>query len=79
MNKDDDFENLTEEEKARRGMALLGILGLGAIKNGRTTDAIETIAKTNKELYDAYINVGFTPDQAMDLVKSLNDAALPRR
>lgn len=78
MNKDD-FENLTEEEKARRGMALLGILGLEAIKNSQTADPVETLAKTNKELYDAYIKAGFTPDQAMDLVKSLNYAMSPRR
>lgn len=36
------------------------------------TEIFATVANTKKNQYDAYVNVGFTPEQAMSLV--LNDA-----
>lgn len=65
MGKDDE---LTEEEKARRGMELLGLLtAMSAAKKAQ--NPVLQMAKTEKDLYDNYIKVGFTPDQALTLTR----------
>ena len=65
MGKDDE---LTEEEKARRGMELLGLLtAMSAAKKAQNPGL--QMAKMEKDLYDNYIKVGFTPDQALTLTR----------
>lgn len=34
--------------------------------------AMQDLAKTNKELFDAHIKAGFTPEQAIQIVLSVN-------
>lgn len=34
--------------------------------------AMQDLAKTNKELFDAHIKVGFTPEQAIQIVSAAN-------
>lgn len=34
--------------------------------------AMRDLAKTNKELFDAHIKVGFTPEQAIQIVSAAN-------
>lgn len=63
-----DNENLTEEEKARRGLELLGLItAMSATKKAQNPGL--QVAKMEKELYDNYISVGFNPDQALTLTR----------
>lgn len=34
--------------------------------------AMQDLAKTNKELFDAHIKAGFTPEQAIQIVSAAN-------
>lgn len=34
--------------------------------------AMQDLAKTNKELFDAHIKAGFTPEQAIQIVSAVN-------
>lgn len=34
--------------------------------------AMQDLAKTNKELFDAHLKVGFTPEQAIQIVSAAN-------
>lgn len=76
MGRNDD-EELSEEEKARRGMALMGILNY--IRNANKDDDNDNefkaqalgVARTFKIQYDAFLQVGFTRDEAMELVTAL--------
>ena len=38
--------------------------------------AFAAIAKARKAYYDAHIDAGFTPDQAMELVRSFSEQAV---
>lgn len=43
------------------------------------TGAFAAIAQARKAYYDAHVEAGFTPEQAMDMVRQFNDqTALPR-
>ena len=40
------------------------------------SSAFAAIAKARKAYYDAHIDAGFTPEQAMDLVRSFSEQAV---
>lgn len=73
MGRDDD---LTEEEKARRGMAMMGLLDyIRRANENKTDDSFKTqacsIAHTFKIQYDAFIHEGFTRDEALKMLIAL--------
>ena len=69
MGRDDD---LTEEEKARRGMAMLGLLNLVKnVKDDEFKKQAINVAHTFKIQYDAFMQEGFSRDEAFTLTNSL--------
>lgn len=69
-----DNDDLTEEEKARRGMIMMGLLNY--IRNANNDDSkfeaqARGVAHTFRIQYDAFIQEGFTRDEAMKLVTAI--------
>ena len=68
-----DDENLSEEEKAKRGMAMLGLLNFMKASNDAKKQEADTqfynMAVTEKQVYDAYIKAGFDAEQAFQLTR----------
>lgn len=74
MDKD---ENLTEEEKARRGLELLGLLAaMGAAK--KQERSWDPLTKLEKDMYDSYIKAGFTPEQALRLSEAKSNLLISK-
>lgn len=75
MGRNDDDE-LSEEEKARRGMAIMGLLDYIRNANNDNDDSkfkaqARGVAHTFRIQYDAFIQEGFTRDEAMKLVTAI--------
>ena len=74
MGRNDD--ELTEEEKAKRGLAFLQMMMSMSMSHAQNNkqqemnDAEIELARVEKRVYDAYIKVGFTAEQAIDLTKN---------
>lgn len=74
MGRNDD--DLTEEEKARRGMVLMGLLNYIKASNEAKSDKefkaqALSVAHTFKIQYDAFLAEGFTRDEAIELTIAL--------
>lgn len=66
--------NFTDEEKKNQQEAvnkLMQMITADRIKNGTATskDTYLQLAKVYKSIYDAYIAVGFTKEEAFELLK----------
>ncbi len=78
MGRNDDDE-LSEEEKARRGMAIMGLLDYIRNANSDNDDSkfkvqARGVAHTFRIQYDAFIQEGFTRDEALKMVIALISA-----
>lgn len=54
--------------------AILGIVGEFLRKLSENEEIIESIALTQKKLYDSYIEVGFTEEQALNILGNMLDS-----
>lgn len=78
MGRNDDDE-LSEEEKARRGMAIMGLLDYIRNANNNNDDSkfkaqARGVAHTFRIQYDAFVHEGFTRDEALKMVIALISA-----
>lgn len=78
MGRNDDDE-LSEEEKARRGMAIMGLLNYIRNANNDNDDSkfkaqARGVAHTFRIQYDAFVQEGFTRDEALKMVIALISA-----
>ena len=69
MGRNDENE-LSEAEKNQRGLAFLQMLMSMSQQSTKQDEAELEMAKVEKRFYDAYIKVGFTAEQAIDLTKN---------
>ena len=78
MGRNDDDE-LSEEEKARRGMAIMGLLDYIRNANNNNDDSkfkaqARGVAHTFRIQYDAFVQEGFTRDEALKMIIALISA-----
>lgn len=78
MGRNDDDE-LSEEEKARRGMAIMGLLNYIRNANNDNDDSkfkaqARGVAHTFRIQYDAFVQEGFTRDEALKMIIALISA-----
>ena len=72
MDKDEEFKEMTEEEKEKAGEAIGTIISaLIAKQKDDEMNAAKTMAHMLWSTYECFVNEGFSPNQAMDLIKCI--------